>query len=421
MQLIGAQDGAGDGARRARWTFAFCLLLSILPVQAAAEDVFVASLKLRGGIDANPTLQPGASRAAGFAGVDAAFAAGRGDDDARIGVVGDMQHTDYAVRGLAPAEHYKLALKAETALPDDWSLRSTTGAEVSRNYSLRSFDAVQTVRIRADGRIIRPFLTGELRYTTLNETSIVFGDFLPESQRFARATAIPGVLLDFGKAKIGTSLNVSATRYLDEPDVFGFRRNNERVQPYLFFMFNDQGLDVFASISRLNGFWHDPDFSDVRQTLYEVSVGKKAGPFSLDISAQRSAEDTTFPISPLALVTSAGVTLGYQLDAQTALRGFARRQRTDYLDSPFYSDNMSLGIGVDRDLGNDMTLGLEIARITGTALGGEAVKGGVAMLSLSKKFAGGEGPKQWAANTPPTAVTVNPNLNTRSSQTAYQP
>lgn len=423
------------GARRtgriaAHFATALCgLTLLLWPAagrSAGGEEAWLATLRLRSGYDANPMLLPGKGHGAAFGGVDAAFGAGRGDDTRRIGITADIQHTQFIARGVTPSERYGVALKGETEIGAGWSLRAGTEAIGVRNYSVQAFDAVTTAKLRPDAGVVRPFLTTELRYATLNEPSLVTGDFLPEPQRFGRVTAIPGVVLALDTLDLGTSVNVSATRYTQEPDAFGFRRNNERVQPYVFASLKDQGLDVSGSVSYLRGTWHDTDFSPVREVLWDVALSKTAGDLTVTLAAQRGVEDTTFAISPLAVVTSYAATVSYAASENMTLRVFARGLRTAYLDAPFTSRTQAFGIGVGYDIGKLYTLGAEISRIRGTTLGGGAVDGGVAMVSFGMKFVSqsgtGSGDKtQRAVAPPPTALSPNPALDVRTANRPYQP
>jgi hypothetical protein len=420
MQSAKGPCGAGRIA-------AVCGLIALLwPVPGQGEEAaWLASARLRGGYDANPMLLPGKGNGSAFGGVDAAFAAGHGDDDRRIGVTGEAQHVEFAKGGIVPSDRQSIALKAETEIGKGWSLRATTQATNVTNYNVRAFDAVATAKLRPDAGTVRPFLTTELRYATLNEPNAVLGDFLPEPQKFSRATAIPGVVLVTDKFELGTSVNVSATRYTQEPDLFGFKRNNERVQPYLFASVKDQGLELSGSVSYLRGTWHDVDFSPVREVLWDVALSKTAGDLTVELSAQRGVEDTTFPVSPLTVVTSYSATLSYAATAALSLRVFARGLRTDYLDSPFTARTQAYGAGVNYDLGKFTTLALDVSRVTGRQIDGTETDGGVAMLSIGMKFASqsetGGDKTQRAVAPPPTALSPNPALDVRTAGRPYQP
>lgn len=171
-------------------------LLALAPEDSRADDVALGSVRLRGGYDANPQLLPG-GRGGAFAGVDAAFAMGRSDGGVDSALSGEFQRADYATRGLAPAQRAKVTFDAQSDPFGEpfagWTLKSQSSAESVTSATTRSFDAVQSLRLSADGDGVRPFVVGELRYSRLNETNAILTDFLPEDQRFIRATAIPGV------------------------------------------------------------------------------------------------------------------------------------------------------------------------------------------------------------------------------------
>lgn len=423
------QSARGSPARRgigARRIAATCGLIVLLwPVHGRSEEAaWLVSAGLRGGYDANPMLLPGKGNGSAFGGVQASFAAGHGDDTRRLGVTGEAMHMEFAKRDIVPSDKQSIALKAETEIGKGWSLRATTEATNVTNYNVRAFDAVATAKLRPDAGTVRPFLTTEFRYATLNEPNAVLGDFLPEPQRFTRTTAIPGVVLVTEKFELGTSVNVSATRYTQEPDLFGFRRDNERVQPYVFASVKDQGFALSGSVSYLRGTWHDVDFSPVREVLWDVALTKQAGDLTIELAAQRGVEDTTFPVSPVTVVTSYGASLSYAASAALSLRVFARALRTQYLDSPFTARTQAYGAGASYDLGKSYTLALDVSRVTGRQLDGTEVTGGVAMLSLGMKFASQSdtGDKtQRAVAPPPTALSPNPALDVRTAKRPYQP
>jgi hypothetical protein len=419
MQSATAWSGAGRIA-------AVCGLVALLwPSPGQSEEAaWLVSAGLRGGYDANPMLLPGKGNGSAFGGVTASFAAGHGDDTRRLGVTGEAMHMEFAKHDIVPSDRQSIALKGESEIGKGWSLRATTEATNVTNYNVRAFDAVATAKLRPDAGLVRPFLTTELRYATLNEPNAVLGDFLPEPQKFSRATAIPGIVLVTNKFELGTSVNVSATRYTQERDLFGFRRDNERVQPYLFASVKDQGLELSGSVSYLRGTWHDVDFSPVREVLWDVALSKTAGDLTIDLAAQRGVEDTTFPLSPVTVVTSYGATLSYAASAALTLRVFARGLRTEYRDSPFTARTQAYGGGVSYDIGKSATLAFDLSRVTGRQIDGTEAEGGVAMLSVGMKFASqsGTGDKtQRAVAPPPTALSPNPALDARTTKRPYQP
>lgn len=367
-------------------------LLAISGLQSRADDVLLGSVRLRGGIDANPTLLP-SGRPSVFGGVEGAVVAGRDSPGSKIGVSGEFARTEYATRGLLPAERYRLAIDGENTANADWELRSTSSVESTRTFNLRAFDAAQRVRVQYTGSALRPFVSAEVRYSTLNETNAFFSDFLPEDQRFGRATVIPGVVFKTGDGELGASVNLSATRYADEPDLFGYRRNNERVEPFLFFRRERNGVTVSGSISKLYGTWHDIDFSKVNAWLYDASVVAKHKPWTLELAAKRVAGETTFPISPLTLTSSMLAKLTWAPSDQWTVGVVARLLRTEYVDAPFNTRVFAYGGTASYAFGDDWTVSAELLGIKAVALNGVPVDGGIATVSLAKKFSFGNAKK----------------------------
>jgi len=403
------------------YIFLSCLLLGAAPLATAADlstlrlrgtvdgpsapavddEVAVASVGLRAGYDTDPTLASPA-RPSAYLGAEAAFAFGRSVGGVTAGMVGELSRADYGASGIDPAEHYRLSFQLANKDDGPLALRSTTGIEETRAYDVRAFEAVQSLRARWTGGPVQPFATAELRYASLNETNAIFPLFLPEDERFLRGTVIPGVALKQEKAEIGASINLSMTRYADEFDVFGFRRDNERVQPFLFFRYGDGDFTVFATLSQLYGYWHDPDFSDVRRMLYEVSIGKDVGPFTVDVTMKRVAADTTFPISPLAITSLSEGRVSWPIGDNDRLTLLARDIETEYLDSPFSARSFTYGGGISHALMDDLALGFELTRTDAVTIAGDDVAATAAVVSLTKKF--GSGGATPASSLPPSAV-----------------
>ncbi len=364
------------------------LALQAGPAEAETEDAALGSLRLRGGIDANPRLLPG-GRASGFAAMDGAFAIGRQAGDLKIGLIGEVERTEFTVRGLAPSERYRLALEAESTAVPNWSLRSGTRVESERSATLQALDATQSLRVQWTGGVVRPFLMAEAGYHTLNETNAILTDFLPEPQRFARAALTPGVTVQTRDGAFGASVRAQATRYADAVDLFGYRRANERIEPFLFARYEAQGLSVSASVSHLFGFWRDVDFSRVSETLFDASLTKSMGRFALDLSASRFAGETSFPISPVTITDSYSASLTFRPDETWTLSALARSLRTRYLDSPFSAETFAYGVAASHALPGGWVVGAEMLRIDAVAINRERADGGIAMLSLARRLAAG--------------------------------
>jgi hypothetical protein len=220
----------------------------------------------------------------------------------------------------------------------------------------------------------------------LNQTNAIFQDFLPDPQQYLRGTLIPGVSLVSGKSELGASVNLSVRRYLQEFDVFGYRRNNERVQPFLFAKYRGDAVTAFVSVSRLYGRWHDPDFTNVDRTLFNASLTWGAAPFRIDLTAWRRAGETTFPISPITIETAYSAKVSWTAEPKVTLAASVGYAASDYLDSPFHARTLTCGVGASRDIKDDLTLGIEVAYAKGSLISGDDVNGLVITSSITKRF-----------------------------------
>ena len=207
--------------------------LGLIGFHASAEDDFTASFRLRGGFDSNPQFSTGQGSGSAFIATDTALAAGMKADGYTLGVAAEANATHYAQPLLTPALGGKVILRGSIG-DDDLKLDFTSTIADTSTYNLRSTELIQSVRAEARNGPIKLFATAEGGRSSLNQTNAIFQDFLPDPQQYLRGTLIPGVGLVSGKSEFGTSVNLSVRRYLQEFDVFGYRRDNERVQPFLF-------------------------------------------------------------------------------------------------------------------------------------------------------------------------------------------
>jgi hypothetical protein len=291
----------------------------------------------------------------------------------------------YAQPQVTPARGGKVILRGSIG-DDDLRLDSTsTIADVS-TYALRSAELVQSVRAEARRGPIKLFATAEGSRSSLNQTNAIFQDFLPDPQQYLRGTLIPGVSLGSGKVEIGASVNLSARRYLQEFDVFGYRRDNERVQPFLFAKYGGDAVTAFASVSRLYGTWHDPDFTNVDRLLFDTSLSWRAAPFRIDLTAWRHASETTFPISPITIDTAYSARASWNVEPEVTLAASVGYSMSEYLDSPFRAQTLTCGIGATHDFGNDLTIGVDVAYAMGSLISGDDLNGLVVTSSITKRF-----------------------------------
>jgi hypothetical protein len=352
---------------------------------AAADDDFTASFRLRGGFDSNPQFSAGHVSGSAFIATDTVLAAGTKADGYTLGVAAEANTTHYAQPLLTPSLGGKVILRGSLG-DDDFKLDSTTTIADISTYNLRSSDLIQSVRAEAKIDSIKLFVTAEGGRSSLNQTNAIFPDFLPDPQQYLRGTLIPGVSLVRGKAELGASVNLSVRRYLQEFDVFGYRRDNERVQPFVFAKYNDDAVTAFVSVSQLHGTWHDPDFTNVDRLLFDASLSWRVTPFRVDLAAWRRASETTFPISPITIDTAYSAKLSWQVEPKVTLAASIAYAASDYLDSPFHARTLTCAVGATRDIGDDLTLGIDAAYAKGSLISGDGTQAFVITSSITKRF-----------------------------------
>jgi hypothetical protein len=365
--------------------FLLAACLGLIDSHASAEDDFTASLRLRGGLDSNPQFSTGQGSGSAFVAADTALAAGTKAEGYTLGVAAEANATHYAQPLLIPSRGGKVILRGSIG-DDDLKLDSTSTIADASTYNLRSADLIQSVRAEARYRSIKLFATAEGGRSSLNQTNAIFQDFLPDPQQYLRGTLIPGVSVVSGKAEFGASVNMSMRRYLQEFDVFGYRRDNERVQPFLFAKYAGDVVSAFVSVSRLYGTWHDPDFTNVDRTLFDASLTWHAAPFRLDLTAWRRANETTFPISPITIDTAYSAKVSWNVEPKVILAASVGYAASEYLDSPFRAQTLTCGVGATRDIGDDLTLGVDVAYAKGSLISGDDANGLVVTSSITKRF-----------------------------------
>ena len=351
-----------------------------------SQHDFAASFLLRGGYDTNPEFSSGNGiGGSAFIGAETALIAGSKFDNATIGVAAEAGTVHYANPHATPTERGKVILRGSLG-DDHLKLSSTTTIADVSSYNLRSSDVSQALKLEAKIDQLKLFVTAEGGQSSLNQTNAIFQDFLPSPHRFVRGAIVPGVSVVHGKAEVGVSVNLSARRYHDEFDDFGYRRDNERVQPFVFAKYDGESITAFGSVSRLYGKWHDVDFSDVDRLLFDANISWRVKPFKIDLLATRRASETTFPISPITIDTVYSAKASWTIDPKWTLAASLGYADTEYLDSPFVARTLTYGLGVMRDLGDDLTLGIDLTRAQGTLISGARADAWIVMSSLTKKF-----------------------------------
>jgi hypothetical protein len=355
-------------------------------VSSSSQNDFAASLLLRGGYDTNPEFSSGNGiGGSALVGTETALAAGRKTGNATIGVAAEAGTVRYANPEATPTQRGKVILRGSLG-DDSLKLSSTTTIADVASYNLRSSDLGQALKLEGMVDQFKLFVTAEGGRSRLNQTNAIFQDFLPSPHQFLRAAIVPGISLVRGKGEVGVSVNLSARRYHDELDDFGYRRDNERVQPFAFAKYSGETVTAFGSISRLYGKWHDVDFSDVDRWLFDANVSWRAKPFKIDLLATRRASETTFPISPITIDTIYSAKASWIIDPKWTVAASLGYTDTEYLDSPFVARTLTYGIGVTRDLGDDLTVGVDLTRAQGTLISGARADALIVMTSLTKKF-----------------------------------
>ncbi len=353
---------------------------------AGAEDVFVSSLRLRGGYDSNPLLAPNAKGAA-FATLEGALAAGRNNDGWVTGVTAEFSATKFSEPAFHAFQNHRLRLRLSNENIGGFSLDSTTAFAAASNYDTRVASAAHRAHVQYAQGKVRPFAAGELRLAALNELNPLLGDFLPEPMRFLRGTIAPGVAYVEGKNEIGVSVTAGRTKFEGEADLFGFHRSHNRVQPALFAKFERDGFSLRGSISYFRAYSEDAFFTDVSHLLFDAGASANWGPgWSADVSLSQAAEETTFPVSPMTINRLFQAKLTRSLDEKASVGIFARRLRRDYWDTPLYSITRTAGVELSYALSPEISLTGEFAVSRATLLSGDDADGVVATLGLTRRF-----------------------------------
>lgn len=353
---------------------------------ARAEDELAASLRLRGGFDSNPQFSIGNGiGGSAFIGTDASMAAAHKDGDTSLGIAAEASQTQYANPQATPALSGKVIMRGMLG-SDDLNVSSVTTISDVSTYNLRSSDLIQSVKGEAKAGSFKLFATAEGARSSLNQTNAIFQDFLPEAQQYLRGTLIPGMAYVRGKLEIGASVNLSMRRYAQEFDVFGYRRDNERIQPFVFAKYVDKDFSVTGSLSQLRGIWHDPDFSNVRALLYEGHLHWRREAWTLDLTAWKRANETTFPISPITIDAAYTGKLSWAASPKLTLSAAAGYATTRYLDSPFDAQTATVAFGGSYDLGNDYALGLDLTYARGVLISGDRADALILSSSITKRL-----------------------------------
>jgi hypothetical protein len=371
-----------------RWTIIFVLIAA--GSAADAQEEFAASFRLRGGYDSNPNLAPNGKGSALIA-WDAAAVYGRDHGEWISGATAEASLTRYRSDQFEPAQSYRLRLRLTNKNQNDISLDATTTLAYASNYDTRSDFLNQRVHAQWTGGALRPFAAGDLKFASLNEVNVLLGEFLPEPMRYLRGTITTGIAYVNDKTEAGVQIALARTKYQQEPDLFGFQRDNDRVQPGVYAKYSADNLALSGTLSYLRAYSQEEFFSDVSVYLFELSLTAKFEGWSGELSVARTAEDTTFPISPVTINTALQAKLMREVGEKTSAGIFGRVVQRKYWDSPFFSRTRVAGIEVTHEIREDILLASELGFAKSLLITGAEADGVVAMFALTKRF--GDKPK----------------------------
>lgn len=350
-----------------------------------AEEVFVSSMRLRGGYDSNPLLVPNGKGAA-FATLEGAFAAGRQHDGWVSGVTGEFSATKFSEAEFRAFQNHRFRLRLSNDNIENVSFDSTALFAAASTYDTRAAQVAQRTHLQYAKGNIRPFAAMDLRLISLNELNPLLGGFLPEPMKFLRGTIGAGVTFVDGKNEISASVVIGRSKYEGSADLFGFRRDNNRVQPTLSVKSEQGDLSWRAAVSYFRAISEDPFFTDVEHFLFDVGGTAKFGDVSADLSFAQTAEETTFPVSPMTINRLFQAKLSWTPDDKAAFGIFTRQLRRDYWDAPLYSRVRSFGIEAIYNMNADVALSGEMAFTRALLLSGNEADGVAATISLTKRF-----------------------------------
>lgn len=377
-----------------------------------AEDHGAAAIKLRGGFDLNPALVPGGDGAP-LIGFDLAAAGVRQRGESGSALALASSTTAYT-SDVEASQSHKLEWKL-ARVDGGAGFAATSRIGYDRADDLRAFEAAERLRGEWGSAHLRPFMTGELRYATLNEPNLLAPGFLPDGHESVRFSAIPGIAFRRGELELGISANLARTRYTDRFDDYGVARDNDRTEPFLFAAIDSAEFDLFASVSRLQARWRDPLLVPVDETLFDLSVSYEAAPVSLLLGARRLVADTTFPVSPVALATVLEAQASIALARRVSATLSAQHVRADYLGTPLTTRFLTYGAGIAWQATDAVTLGADVSRIRASSLIGEEIEGLTAYLSVTRTLdLTGAKRVRAAAAPPPAGPRIRPLLPTRT-------
>jgi hypothetical protein len=325
---------------------------------ASLETVSVGSIGLRGGFDSNPTDTDGAKGSL-FANQTINYDYLRGSvDNGSIGLKLTLSDTVYQPNVAAPSTAVLAAVTGALRLAPNLSLRTTLTTTVDDNWSRRSHSVQLRNRIEYETDQYRLFANLDTGISALNERNIFTeGGFLPADENFTTATALPGFAYKFAAGEVGTSIALSRIAYL-APDILGFDRSHNIVQPNVFFNATVSGLQLEGSLSPFLAMYDTSDFATVQQLNYTAKLKYLTGPWAFGLGSSRTVQDTTFALSSLDSVLAHEASVSYKIDDKNAVSLLARYRRdlylgvSDYIGLDLYSTTYLTGIDFAHNFGD---------------------------------------------------------------------
>jgi hypothetical protein len=128
----------------------------------------------------------------------------------------------------------------------------------------------------------------------------------------------------------------------------------------------------------------------VNAVLFEVSLAAKWEPWSGELSLARTAEDTTFPVSPVTINTNFQAKIARELGEKTSAGFFGRALHRKYWDTPLYSRTRVAGVEIARELFEDVRIAGELGFAKSLLISGAEADGVIATIALTKRFGGAQ-------------------------------
>ncbi len=327
---------------------------AIAQASAPTSESSVATIGLRGGYDSNPGDAPEA-RGSIFATqtLNSDYASGSAKQGYGVSVA--TANTTYDPRVLAANLNDTVTFNAATLLADNLVLRGTLAASDEQSWSRRQNSLLLRTRLEYDTVDYRLFANLEARIGALNERNyFALGSFLPRDENSAALTAMPGAAYKTAYGEIGVSLSATRVSYLEDYDYIGFRRDNDRLQPNLFYSGKLGAVTLEGSVSAFNALFPAKDFEDVRRILYTAKLNIPFGWAALDLASSRTVQDTTLPFSVIDVVDQHESRLTAKFWSKNAVGFFVRQKTEDYLGLYAKATTRSIGLEYARNLGDGL-------------------------------------------------------------------